>query len=48
MKSGQICIDLARTLSPEDVSGECIAMDLPGQLTHVLVATEVIAYNRSW
>jgi len=29
MRPGQICIDLARTLPPEDVSGEYIAMDLP-------------------
>jgi GDP-mannose 6-dehydrogenase len=35
IRSGQICIDLARTLSPEDVSGEYIAMDLPRQLTCV-------------
>ena len=35
MRSGQICIDLARTLSPEDVSGEYVAMDLPRQLTCV-------------
>jgi GDP-mannose 6-dehydrogenase len=35
LRSGQICIDLARTLSPDDVSGEYIAMDLPRQLTCV-------------
>lgn len=29
MKPEQICIDLVRTLSPGDVSGEYIAMDLP-------------------
>jgi len=41
MRPGQICIDLARTLPPEDVSGEYIAMDLPRQTACVQSANNV-------
>jgi GDP-mannose 6-dehydrogenase len=39
MKPEQICIDLVRTLSPDEVSGEYIAMDLPLRQPQVSAST---------